>query len=82
MGYRDINEIATRDNIESFLGLMDLAARGGVDAGNVFELARRFTVSPPMRALPKGSLGHTYIRVLDGTGYDINFSLKPRSSTI
>ena len=26
-----------------------------------------------MRAMPKGSLGHTYIRVLDDYGYDINF---------
>lgn len=26
-----------------------------------------------MRALPKGTLGHTYVRVLDGYGYDINF---------
>ncbi len=34
-------------------------------------------VMPPydaeaMGAMPKGSLGHTYIRVLDGYGYDIN----------
>lgn len=29
-----------------------------------------------MRALPKGSLGKTYISVLDGYGYDINFSPK------
>jgi ubiquinone biosynthesis protein Coq4 len=113
MGYRYINEIATRENIDAFLGLADLAAGGGQDASNVFELARKFTVSPPMqaceaqlrqdpqsakliaerhvvppydadsmRALPKGSLGHTYIRVLDGYGYDINFSLKRLSSTI
>ena len=103
-GYRYINEIATQENINSFLGLVDLAAGGGKDANNVFELARRFTHSAPMqacesllkrdpasaeliasrhvippydpeamRALPKGSLGHTYIRVLDGYGYDINF---------
>jgi ubiquinone biosynthesis protein COQ4 len=104
VGYRYINEIATRDNIDSFLGLVDLAAGGGQDADNVFELARRFTHSAPMqaceallkrdpdsaalissrhvmpaydaeamRALPKGTLGHTYIRVLDGYGHDINF---------
>ena len=94
MAYRYINEIATRKNIDSFLGLVDLAAGGGKDANNVFELASRFTHSAPMkaceallkrepesvalissrhvipsydaeamRALPKGSLGHTYIRV-------------------
>jgi len=104
MSYRYIDKIATSENIESFLGLVDLAAGGGEDANNVFELARRFTDSAPMqvceallkrdadsaaliasrhiipsfdaeamRALPKGTLGHTYIRVLDGYGYDINF---------
>ncbi|MFN9545605.1 MAG: Coq4 family protein [Cyanobacteriota bacterium] len=104
MAYRYINEIATRKNIDSFLGLVDLAAGGGKDANNVFELASRFTHSAPMkaceallkrepesvalissrhvipsydaeamRALPKGSLGHTYIRVLDGYGHDVNF---------
>lgn len=104
MAYRYINEIATRDNIDSFLGLVDLAAGGGQDANNVFELARKFANSAPMqaceallkrdpassaliasrhviptydaeamRALPQGSLGNTYIRVLDGYGYDINF---------
>ena len=104
MGYRYINEIATADNIRSFLELVDLAAGGGQDANNVFELARKFTHSAPMqacetmlkrdedsaaliasrhvmpaydaeamRALPKGSLGKTYISVVDGYGYDINF---------
>jgi ubiquinone biosynthesis protein COQ4 len=104
MSYRYINEIATSENIYSFLELVDLAAGGGQDAANVFELARKFTHSAPMkaceallardpasasliaarhvmpaydpesmRALPKGSLGHTYVRVLDGYGYDINF---------
>lgn len=104
MGYRYINQFATAENISSLLELVDLAAGGGEDANNVFELARKFTHSPPMqaceamlkqdpesasliasrhvippydadamRAMPKGSLGHTYIRVLDGYGYDINF---------
>ena len=104
MGYRYINQFATAEKINSFLELVDLAAGGGQDANNVFELARKFTHSPPMqaceamlkrdpesaaliasrhvmppydaeamRALPRGSLGHTYIRVLDGYGYDINF---------
>jgi ubiquinone biosynthesis protein COQ4 len=104
MGYRFINQFATPEKINSFLELVDLAAGGGQDANNVFELARKFTHSPPMqaceamlkrdpesaaliasrhvmppydaeamRAMPKGSLGHTYIRVLDGYGYDINF---------
>lgn len=104
MGYRYINHFATTEKINSFLDLVDLAAGGGQDANNVFELARKFTHSPPMqaceamlnqdpesaaliasrhvmppfdaeamRAMPKGSLGHTYIRVLDGYGYDINF---------
>jgi ubiquinone biosynthesis protein COQ4 len=104
MSYRYINELATADNINSFLHLVDLAAGGGKDANNVFELARKFTHSAPMqaceallkrdpdsaaliasrhvippfdteamRSLPKGSLGHTYVSVLDGYGYDINF---------
>jgi ubiquinone biosynthesis protein Coq4 len=104
MGYRYINQFATKEKINTFLDLVDLAAGGGQDANNVFELARKFTNSPPMQAceamlkqdpqsaaliasrhvmpaydveamrgLPKGSLGHTYIRVLDGYGYDINF---------
>ena len=50
MGYRYINQFATAEKISSLLELVDLAAGGGEDANNVFELARKFTHSPPMQA--------------------------------
>ncbi|MFM7547928.1 MAG: Coq4 family protein, partial [Cyanobacteriota bacterium] len=49
MGFRYLNRIATPEHIQEFLELADLAAGGGADAGNVFELSRRLSDSRPMR---------------------------------
>ena len=49
MGFRYLNRIATPEHLTEFLELADLAAGGGADAGNVFELSRRLQHSTPMR---------------------------------
>jgi ubiquinone biosynthesis protein COQ4 len=120
MGFADAglyssNEIAVlsmtdliRENLDAFLGLMDLAAGAGDSAENVFEQTHRLRASKPMqlclkrlaqhpesqalierrygggsydsaalRALPQGTLGHTYATVMEVMGYDINFFPKP-----
>lgn len=108
MGFRYLNGLASRENLDTFLGLMDLAAGAGDSADNVFELTHRLRASKPMqlclkrlaqhpasqalierrhvsapydsaalRALPAGSLGHTYGTVMAVMGYDINFFPKP-----
>jgi len=108
MGFRYLDRIATREHIEQFLSLADLAAGAGDSAANVFLLSHRLRDSNPMklclkrlqqqadcraliaqrrlsgpydaavlRALPPGSLGHTYATVLETMGYDINFFPKP-----
>jgi ubiquinone biosynthesis protein COQ4 len=108
MGFRYLDRLASPEQIQGFLGLMDLAAGGAESAQNVFELSRRLQDSLPMqlcrkrlardpaaealiqqrqlsgpydagalKALPKGSLGHTYATVLEALGYDINFFPKP-----
>lgn len=108
MGFRYLDQIATREHIEQFLSLADLAAGAGDSAQNVFLLSHRLRASNPMqlclkrlqqqsdcqaliaqrrlsgpydagalRALPAGSLGHTYATVLETMGYDINFFPQP-----
>jgi ubiquinone biosynthesis protein Coq4 len=108
MGFRYLDRIATREHIQEFLSLADLAAGGGDSAENVFLLSHRLRDSNPMKlclrrlqeqpecrelitarrlsgpydsavlkALPPGSLGHTYATVLETMGYDINFFPKP-----
>ena len=108
MGFRYLNGLASQDNLDAFLGLMDLAAGAGASAENVFELTHRLRASKPMqlclkrlaqdpasqalierryvgapynsaalRALPPGSLGHTYGTVMEVMGYDINFFPEP-----
>ena len=108
MGFRYLNSLADRDNLDTFLGLMDLAAGAGDSAANVFELTHRLRTSNPMqlclkrlaqqsesqalierryvgtpydiaalRAMPPGSLGHTYGTVMEVMGYDINFFPEP-----
>jgi len=108
MGFRYLDRLASPEQIQGFLGLMDLAAGGGESAQNVFELSHRLRDSNPMRlcrkrlardpeaeqliqarqridpydpaalkALPKGSLGHTYATVLETLNYDINFFPEP-----
>lgn len=108
MGFRYLDRIATRDHLEDFLQLADLAAGAGDAASNVFLLSHRLRQSAPMRLcerilaedpaaqalihqrrlsgpydaaalrqLPRGSLGHTYVTVLDTLGYDINFFPEP-----
>ena len=51
MGFRYLNQVASAANIREFLELADLAAGGGEDAGNVFELSRRLTGQPMSRCL-------------------------------
>ena len=46
MGFRYLNRFASKEHINEFLELADLAAGGGADAGNVFELSRRLTGHP------------------------------------
>lgn len=108
MGFRYLDQIATREHLQTFLQLTDLAAGAGESASNAFLLAHRLRDSPPMRlcerilaenaaaakliqarslvgpydaerlrALPPGSLGHTFVTVLDTMGYDINFFPEP-----
>ena len=103
MGFRYLNQIASKEHIAEFLELTDLAAGGGESASNVFELSRRITGNPMvvcerklkqdpaaaalisqrrlsgpynvevMKQLPKGSLGHTYAKVMEALAYDIHF---------
>ena len=104
MAFRYLDQIATQDNIQQFLDLVDLAAGSGQSASNAFLLSHRLRSSSPMRLcerilgsdphasalisnrtlippydvaalrrLPRGSLGHTFVTVLDTLGYDINF---------
>jgi ubiquinone biosynthesis protein Coq4 len=49
MGFRYLNSLADRDNLDTFLGLMDLAAGAGDSAANVFELTHRLRTSNPMQ---------------------------------
>lgn len=108
MGFRYLDQIATREHLQTFLELTDLAAGSGASASNAFLLAHRLRDCPPMRlcerilhenptaaalihqrrlcgpynaeklrALPQGTLGHTYVTVLDTLGYDINFFPEP-----
>jgi ubiquinone biosynthesis protein COQ4 len=51
MGFRYLNQIASAEHIQEFLELADLAAGGGDDAGNAFELSRRLTGNPMSRCL-------------------------------
>lgn len=51
MGFRYLNQIASAEHIQEFLELADLAAGGGKDAGNVFELSRRLNGHPMTRCL-------------------------------
>lgn len=108
MGFRYLDQIATREHLGEFLNLADLAAGAGDSASNVFLLSHRLSQSAPMRLcekilaedpaaqsliherrlcgpydpdalrrLPPGSLGHTYVTVLETMGYDINFFPDP-----
>lgn len=49
MGFRYLDQIATRQHLEEFLQLADLAAGAGDAASNVFQLSHRLRESPPMR---------------------------------
>lgn len=104
MGFRYLTSLSSRENLDDFLNLMDLAAGSGDSAANVFELTHLMRASNPMklclkllaqhsesqalidqrfvgdaydsaalRALPQGTLGHTYATVMEVMGYDMNF---------
>ncbi|MFN5117088.1 MAG: Coq4 family protein [Cyanobacteriota bacterium] len=108
MAFRYLDQIATKEHIQEFLALVDLAGGAGQSASNAFLLSHRLRTSAPMRlcerilgsdpaatalikerrlvgpydstllrGMPKGSLGHTYVTVLDTMGYDINFFPEP-----
>ena len=53
MGFRYLNRFASPEHINEFLELADLAAGGGMDAGNVFELSRRLSGNPMKRCLSR-----------------------------
>ena len=53
MGFRYLNQIASTEHIHEFLELADLAAGGGHDAGNVFELSRRLQGNSMNRCLQR-----------------------------
>ncbi len=103
MGFRYLDQIASRDHRQTFLELTDLAAGAGDSASNAFLLSHRLSQSPPMRlcrrilnenpaaasliqerrlvgsyeaaalrSLPQGSLGRTFVTVLETMGYAIN----------
>jgi ubiquinone biosynthesis protein Coq4 len=49
MGFRYLDQIATREHLDDFLQLADLAAGAGHAASNVFLLSHRLSESKPMR---------------------------------
>lgn len=49
MGFRYLDHIATKENLQSFLELADLAAGAGASADNVFLLSHRLRESNPMQ---------------------------------
>ena len=53
MGFRYLDRIATREHLEEFLNLADLAAGAGDSASNVFLLSDRLRQSAPMRLCQK-----------------------------
>ncbi len=75
MGFRYLDQIATQEPMrlcERILG-EDPEARGLIQERRLcgpYDPVR-------LRALPKGSLGHTFVTVLDTIGYDINFFPEP-----
>lgn len=53
MSYKYLNNLATPENIQKFLELVDLAAGGGQDTNNVFEIGRRLLNSQQMKLCVK-----------------------------
>lgn len=49
MGFRYLDRIATKENLQAFLDLADLAAGAGASADNVFLLSHRLRQSNPMQ---------------------------------
>ena len=58
MGFRYLNGLASRENLDAFLGLMDLAASAGDSAEKVFELTHRLRASKPMQLCLKRLAQH------------------------
>ena len=58
LGFRYLNGLASRENLDAFLGLMDLAAGAGDSAENVFELTHRLRASKPMQLCLKRLAQH------------------------
>ena len=58
IGFRYFNGLASRENLDAFLGLMDLAASAGDSAENVFELTHRLRASKPMQLCLKRLAQH------------------------
>ena len=48
MGFRYLNKLATPEEIQKFLEFVDLAAGGGADVNNVFNISEKFNRSLPM----------------------------------
>ncbi|WP_392407614.1 Coq4 family protein [Chlorogloeopsis fritschii] len=113
MSYRYINSLASPENLNKFLELVDLAGGAGKNPKNVFQLGDKLStglqmqlctqaiqkdpasakmleeryVGPPhdlktLLAMPKGSLGWTYARVLSAIGYEpFNLTVPTRFET-
>ncbi len=110
MSYKYINKVASSENLQKLLELVELAKGGSENTDNVFELGRRLRNSPQMNlcvraiqqepssakmlqekyvgpdydlqamlAMPKGSLGWTFAKVMSTIGYDPQFYDVPDS---
>jgi ubiquinone biosynthesis protein Coq4 len=56
--FKYINDIVSRDSMQKFLELVDLASGAGKDVNNVFDLSDRFNQSRPMERCLKALRGH------------------------
>ncbi|XGV99268.1 MAG: hypothetical protein ACAF41_10080 [Leptolyngbya sp. BL-A-14] len=49
MGFKYINELATPENVDKLLSLVDMVAGGRVDTQNIFDIEDALTDSGPMK---------------------------------
>lgn len=86
MGFRYINQLATPDNLNRFLELVDLAAGTGTETANVWEIERRLVDSLPMQLCVKAIMQEPSSAQLVkeryyGPAYDLEAMLKmPKGS--
>lgn len=86
MGFKYINNLVTRENIQKFLELVDLAAGSGQDVNNVFDISEKLNQSVPMnRCLKAIKKNPACIQMLEeqyvGPPYDLDKMLQmPKGS--